>query len=58
MPGPSIAGGPSVAWQYSSVKTKHSAEGKPLKITTTIVEIKLLCQEDPKWIQKTLAGIH
>lgn len=48
MPGPSIAGGPSVAWQYSSVKTKHSAEGKPLKITPTTVEIKLLCQEE-KW---------
>lgn len=47
------------ALQYSSVKTKPSAEEKPLKITPTTVEIKLLYQEDPKWVQKTLVGkIH
>lgn len=56
-PGLSLAGGPSIAWQYASVKTKHSAEEKTLKTPTT-VEIKILCQ-DPKWVQKTLCGkIH
>lgn len=55
-PGPSRAGGPSDARQCSSVKTKHSAGGKQLKISPTSAEIKLLCQEDPKRVQTILVG--